>query len=113
MATRKEFSQRTKLAEWEDAGGKCRKCEHKIKVGERRVFDHRLPDALTGLNDPENCQLLCGPCDKEKTRKDVQMIRKADRQKARHIGAKARNSFPTNRNGPFKKKMDGTVERRT
>ena len=30
---------------------------------------------------------LCGPCHKEKTAQDVGRIRKADRQRARHVGA--------------------------
>ena len=108
----KEFSQRTKIKAWERAGGRCDKCGHKIQVSERRVFDHIVPDALKGLNDLDNCQVLCGPCDKAKTKKDVQMIRKADRQKAAYIGAKPRSSFPANRNGKFRKRMNGKVELR-
>ncbi len=91
---RKEFSQRTKLQAWERAIGRCEVCGHKIKAGERRVFDHVLPDALSGLNDLENCQVLCGPCDKDKTASDVGQIRKADRQKASYIGAKTRKGTP-------------------
>ena len=115
MTGRKEFPQRIKLAEWEAAGGKCRKCGHKIKVGERRVFDHIVPDALTGLNDQENCQLLCGPCDKAKTKTDVRMIRKADRQKAAHVGAKTRKGrpLPGSKASGWKHKLNGTWEKRT
>ena len=112
---RREFSQRTKLSEWEAAGGKCRKCGHKIKVGERRVFDHACPDGLGGSNEGENCQLLCSSCNKAKTASDVSQIRKADRQKAAFVGAKTRKGRPmpgTVASG-LKKKFDGTVERRT
>lgn len=84
-------------------------------VGERRVYDHIVPDALTGLNDLDNCQVLCDWCDKKKTAKDVGQIRKADRQKAKHIGAKTRkgSGFQTNRDGKYKRKMDGTIVERT
>ena len=109
---RSEFSKRTKLKAWERSGGRCDKCGHKIQASERRVYDHIVPDALSGLNDLDNCQVLCGPCDKAKTKDDVRMIRKADRQKAAYIGAKPKNSFPANRNGKYKKFMNGTVVKR-
>ncbi len=111
---RAEFSPRTKRAEWEAANGKCRECGVKILPSMRRVFDHICPDALKGLNDFDNCQLLCGGCHDIKTGEDKGMIAKADRQRNGHIGAKTRKGRPlagTVASG-WRKRMDGTVERR-
>lgn len=84
--TRLNFSPQTKRKAYDRDGGKCRECG--CDVPETRAqYDHILPDALGGKPELANCQLLCGPCHKEKTAQDVGRIRKADRQRARHVGA--------------------------
>ena len=43
-------------------GGRCAVCG----VGELLQFDHVIPVALGGGSSPENLQLLCAPCNREK-----------------------------------------------
>lgn len=102
---RREFSQRTKLKAFDRACGKCERCGIKLLPATGIEYDHIVPDALTGLNDLENCRVLCSGCHKDKTRNDVRQIRKADRQRAKHVGA-GQSRWPKSR---FKRKMDGTV----
>jgi hypothetical protein len=54
-------------------------------------------------------------CARLKTKRDTALIAKAKRIRAKHLGIKTRktrSSFQTNRDGPFRKKLNGTVERR-
>jgi hypothetical protein len=58
--------------------------------------------------------VVCKTCHRAITGKRSPVIAKSNRQRAAHIGAQAqRSSFATNRDGPFKKRMNGTVERRS
>lgn len=75
-------------------------CEDKIALingGERRESNFR--PFLTAHH-------------KAKTREDVAIKSKNYKRRSRHLGVKSRSSFATNRNGPLKKRMDGTVVRR-
>ena len=88
MTRRFEFSPTTCRQEYDRAKGKCRACGAALQLG-RIQYDHLLPCALGGDNSLANCRVLCTPCHAAKTAKeDVPRIRKADRQKARAIGAK-------------------------
>lgn len=92
-----EFDLATQRAAWERSGGFCEamrpgedgklhRCSTPLK-GRRKRFDHILPAALGGKPTLANCQIICLPCDDEKTPKDVGRIRLADRQKDDDIGA--------------------------
>lgn len=111
---RREFSTKVRMAAWDRCGGRCEECTAKLFPGKFQ-YDHIVPDALGGEPTLENCKVLCSNCHGAKTaRRDVPMVAKSNRVKARHIGAKTRSGrgFAGNRNGKFKKRMDGTVERR-
>ena len=112
---RKEFSRRDKIKVFERAEGKCEECGVKLYAGDKKEIDHDLPDGLGGSNDISNARLLCFWCHKGKTKKDTAQMRKADRQKATHQGLKTRKGqpLPGTKASGWKKKMDGTVERRT
>ena len=104
---RKEFSRKVKAAVFLRAAGRCEKCAAKLKTGEGD-YDHVLPDALDGLNDEANCELICKVCHKAKTGDDVRRIRKADRQRDKHDGTFKkgqgfRKAYPTRTDD------DGTV----
>ena len=87
MTVRLEFSTATKRAASKRANGRCELCGLPFKG--RPQYDHRLPCALGGTNDPANCMAICVPCHAEKTAKeDVPRIRKADRQTNAHAGAR-------------------------
>ncbi len=87
IMSRLEFSTATKRAASKRANGRCETCGLPFKGHPQ--YDHRLPCALGGTNDPANCVALCIPCHTEKTAKeDVPRIRKADRQTNAHAGAR-------------------------
>ena len=77
-------------------------------------FDHVNPDANGGQPTLENCAAICPLCHKFKTKNDVARIAKMKRQRDRNQGIKRRKGPPMmgSRDSLFKRKMDGTVERR-
>lgn len=111
---RRNFPRAVKIAAFERAGGRCEKCSAKLMVGGYH-YDHVLPDGLGGMPCLDNCAVLCKACHKAKSANhDVPTMAKADRQKASHLGAKqSRNPMPGSRSSKWKRRMDGTVVRRT
>jgi 5-methylcytosine-specific restriction protein A len=100
---RQEFSKKIKLAVAYRAGGKCEECGAKLFVGKAH-YDHIVADALGGKATEDNCKLLCTACHGAKSAShDIPMIRKADRQKAKHIGAVKR------RKSKYIRHLDGRV----
>jgi 5-methylcytosine-specific restriction enzyme A len=111
---RTEFSRKVRSAAYERANGHCEKCTAELRPGKYH-YDHDLPDALGGEPTLENCRVLCTNCHGEKTAKvDVPTIAKSNRVRDRHRGAKKRQTrgFATNRDGPFKAKIGGGIQRR-
>lgn len=117
---RKPFPAAVLLAVQERSGGTC-ETENCNRPGVE--YDHILPVALGGESTLHNCRLLCSVHHAIKTVADVKAIAKADRaggrsgqyarrQRAkaegRHNGIKSRGFDRT-----YRKKMDGTVEKRT
>ncbi len=47
---------------WQRDGGRCRNCWTDTEL----QFDHIIPVAMGGSSEPENLQLLCGPCNRAK-----------------------------------------------
>ena len=83
--SRREFTNKTKLAAFKLSKGICSVCEMKI-VG-RPEYDHELPDGLGGSNSLDNCAVVCARCHSEKTHtEDRPMINKADRLYKKHHG---------------------------
>ena len=111
---RAEFSKRTKVIVWNRASGNCERCTAKLYPGKFH-YHHVLEACFGGGDDVEGCQLLCVACHGEITADRAPVIAKSNRVRAKHIGAatKSRRSFPTNKNGKFRKKISGAVERRT
>lgn|SRR5574341_116480 len=108
---RAEFPAKVRAAAFLRADGKCEICHAKI-VG-RAEYDHIIPDGLGGTPDLDNCQVTCSKCHRLKTSsEDVPRIAKAKRQQRSHIGAKAKRPFPGSKASSWKKRMDGTTERR-
>lgn len=88
--SRREFSSKTMDQAYARSSGRCenKACGAVLRPGKFH-YDHILPDALGGKPTLANCQVLCVGCHKAKTAKeDVPRIRKADRQRKAHIGAK-------------------------
>lgn len=110
---RREFPAKVKVAAFQRANGNCEICGARLSVGKFR-YDHKLPDALGGEPTLENCVVQCLGCDKPKTADDVRRIRKADRQRRNHIGAKAKTArpLPGSRASGWKQKLSGEWVRR-
>lgn len=111
---RKEFSKAIKVAAFKRACGHCEDCRAFLAPG-KFEYDHDLADGLGGEPTLENCVVRCHSCHgKKTTTHDVPMIAKANRIRAKHIGAKSpsKNPVPGSKNTPFKKKFNGTTVRR-
>ena len=111
--TRVEFTRAVKLFAWDRANGKCEECGRKLFPGDRKEYDHRIPDALRKDNSADNCQLLCGPCHRAKTTKDAGQIAKANRVRAKHNGAaRPKSALPGSKASRWKRKISGETVRR-
>lgn len=113
--TRKAFAQLML-----DQSGRCRACEAKLRP-DAIVDEHLVALDHGGSNDIENRALFCTGCAREKTLRNVSVsarwrrIRGETGQKSRRRRRQAgliRPSFATNRDGPWKKKLNGDVVRR-
>lgn len=104
---RREFPAKVKVAAFERAGKQCEVCTAPLYPG-KFAYDHITPDALGGEPTLDNCRVICNACHGVKTsRQDVPAIAKADRQRARHLGAK-----PKPQRSPWKRKVSGETVRR-
>ncbi len=113
MTKRITITPKRRAEVFRDAGGICHLCSRKIAPGEPWEVEHRKPLALGGTNDPENLFPAHVDCHAGKSRGEIKIIRKADRQMKKAIGVKAsRNPLPGGKRSKWKKRMDGTVVER-
>ena len=105
MTKRKPISRTVRARVFDKAGGACHLCGGKITASDKWDVDHILALALGGADDESNFAPAHKVCHVAKSRVDVGMIRKADRQRAAHIGAKA-SRWPKSK---WKKKVSGEV----
>lgn len=108
--SRREFTNKIKLAAFQRCGGRCEVpwCNLKLAPG-KFIYDHRIPDQLGGEPTLENCEVICRDCDKAKTKKDAGDIAKAKRRERKHLGIRKRSTFPGSRDSKFKRKINGEV----
>lgn len=112
---RSEFPQKVKAQAFQRADGKCEgeNCGARLTLGKFH-YDHDLPDDLGGEPTLENCKVLCVGCHKAKTKSiDMPRIAKGRRIRKREMGIKKRSTFSCSRDSGWKKKLDGTVVRRS
>lgn len=116
MSNRAEFSDKTKLSEWQAAGGKCRDCRVKLRPGMSREYHHIIPANVGGGNEQANCLLLCKPCHSVRTTKtDTPEAARTKRLVKSTAGIKKKpkgRPMPGTKASGVKIKMDRTVERR-
>jgi 5-methylcytosine-specific restriction enzyme A len=98
--------------------GLCPLCSMKLHtkghVPVSFIDEHMLARGIGGSESMDNRALVCIPCAKAKTVADKGAIEKCKRVRDRHIGAKrSRNPMPGSRASGWRKRMDGTAERRT
>lgn len=76
-------------------------------------FDHVVLFANSRDSSLENCAAVCIKCHKRKTaRHDTPLAAKTVRQQDKANGIRKRSTFLCSRDGPFKQKIGGRVERR-
>lgn len=68
--------------------GRCQSCIRKLATGDVPQFDHIIALANGGTNSETNIQLLCSPCHKAKTKKDVGEKSDMYRVRLKHYGVK-------------------------
>jgi 5-methylcytosine-specific restriction enzyme A len=100
--SRKNFSMRERVRIFELNGGKCHLCEQKIKPGDTWELEHLVPWILTRDDSDTNVKPAHKHCHKVKTADDVASIRKADRVRAKFIGAWPKSKTPI-RSAGFRK----------
>src|SRR5688572_29270196 len=85
--------------------GVCHLCKVTIDpVREKWQADHVIAREFTGKDDLEEFKPAHVSCHKGKTKDDVMMIRKAQRIRRKHMGAKPQKPEPR-----YRKKMNGDV----
>lgn len=112
---RSKFSKKQRLELFVKHEGRCYLCGMTIRPGEDWDVEHVLPVGLGGDNSQENLRPAHASreCHKAKTKVDVNMMRKADRIKAKHFGAaRPKGSIAGSKKSGWKRKLDGTVVRR-
>jgi hypothetical protein len=121
---RLEFSKPVKIEMFRRAGGpnnlRCEKCQLRL-MGKPFEYDHQIEEwerqnIAADLRPPltaDDGKLLCIPCHDEKSGKKAGERAHGKRIVGKAARAKPKSSFATNRNGAWKKKMDGTLERRS
>jgi len=119
---RLEFTKQTMREALKRADGLCEgliasgdRCNGALTIGKYH-FDHVIPAAIGGDNSLTNCAVLCLPCHLEKTTKrDIPIIAKSKRVSDLHLGIKLkkRRPMPGSKASGLKKRMNGTIERRT
>lgn len=94
----------------------CENCGNELRSGNVE-YEHLDADGLGGEPTLENCGVWCRvPCSKDKTFKhDNPRMQKADRVLKTAFDLKPRKSrpMPGSKASGIKKRMDGTVERRS
>lgn len=107
-----EIPKRVRLRVYYKFGGICQICFAKTKILGPE-YDHRVALINGGKHAESNLVPVHPKCHKAKSRDDVAEKSKTARTQAHHIGIKkAKRPMPGSKGSPFKKKMDGTVERR-
>lgn len=113
---RKPLTRNQRVQMFADHGGICVTCKTKIwaERGDGFIDEHIVALENGGTNDMSNRGPAHIHCAREKTKNDHKLGAKIKRQQQRHIGIKKAQSRPlggTVASG-WKRKFDGTVERR-
>ena len=87
--------------------GRCNVCKGFFAEGEHREIDHIVPKAAGGVDQYVNLQLLCVPCHREKSNKDLVIIQK---YKESMDGIKKAKAKETRAKTKAKRKMDAETE---
>lgn len=104
---------RVKLRIWERAGGICGLTGRKIMPGDAYDFDHIVALANGGEHREANLRPVLRDAHRAKTAEDVAEKARVDRKRKKHLGMREpRAILPGSRRSGWKRKIDGTWERR-
>jgi 5-methylcytosine-specific restriction endonuclease McrA len=117
IPARKAFPAKVRQAIYDRSGGECEACGVEIAPDNWHA-DHVIPVAFGGESTLANGQALCQPCNAAKGRLEAKMALRADKmggrvgQQKRRAEGKTAKIPPRGFDKRYRKKMDGTVERR-
>lgn len=114
MTQRPSFGTKARAEIFATHGGICHICNGRIQAAERWEVEHVIAREISGDDGPTNLRPAHAKCHKAKTAQDAGIIAKAKRRAAKHSGAFRPSGARVqgSRGTPFRKRMDGTVERR-
>lgn len=106
-----------KLRIWAREGGRCWLTGRKIMPGDAYDWEHKIALALWAGKGHGNRESNIAPAlrakHREKTKQDVAAKAKSDRVRKKHVGiTKSKSPMPGSRASGWRRRMDGTVERR-
>jgi len=106
---------RVRLRVFEQNRGQCALCHRRISPGEYWQCDHTIALCNGGKNAESNLRPACRNCCYAKTAEDVAEKAKIGRKRSKHLGiSKSKGRpMPGSRASGWKRRMDGSVERRT
>ena len=92
---------------------RCARCGREVRPGTHFTCDHIIAIINGGQNRETNGQPLCDWCNAAKNASDVTDKRKVANVSKKAYGLKqSRNPIPGGRRTKWRRRMDGTVERR-
>ncbi len=95
------------------AGERCQNCTTSLAGGKLAEYDHIIAIVNDGENRESNLQVLCVNCHQPKTKVDLAIKAKTARVRGKFLGIrKTRNPMAGSKASKWKKRMDGTVEKR-
>jgi 5-methylcytosine-specific restriction protein A len=112
--TRKRLSARERERVYDSTYGCCDICLQPIWLGERWEVSHRIPLAAGGEDAPENRFPVHYKCHRRQTAEvDAPLIAKTRRQRQKALGIRSTSRpMPGSRASGWRRRMDGTTERR-
>lgn len=104
---------RVRLRVFERADGRCHRCNRKISSGEKWTLEHLTALINGGENREQNLSVTCDWCVSAKNAEDVAEKSQTYKKKlSQHGIKKSKSPVPGSRGTKWRRKMDGTVERR-
>ena len=105
--------ERVKLRIIERQNNKCAITGQTFRAGDKIHFDHRTPLWLGGKNAESNLQAILEAPHIAKTKTEATVRAKINRIKSKALGIrKPKSSFATNKDGQWKRKLNGETVRR-
>jgi 5-methylcytosine-specific restriction protein A len=114
---RRKLTDHQRAAIFLDRGGKCHACGRKLRSGDVWQLDHVLALELGGKDEPANLAPCCDWCHKGKTAEDHSKAAKGRAVATSIIIPRSQRQrkgrpMPGSKASGWRKRMDGTIERR-